>query len=315
MLDCATAAIVVSFNPVSDELERLLESVLPQVSITIVVDNGSLPETLNYLETKIGDHVHWLRLERNVGVANAQNVGIAWAKSYGATHIVLFDQDSEPANDMVARLLNAANELAIRGVRVAAVGPRYKDRKNRELSDFVRFGPLGFTRTRCNDSDSVVNADFLISSGALIPVCTIDDIGGMENDLFIDHVDTEWFLRARAKGYQTFGVCRAVMFHNLGETTRRLWFLRWRLVPIHSQFRYYYIFRNSLLILRRNYVDSLWKFCEILRLFKIAVMFGIFIPPRFQNIRMMALGIQHALLGLKGSLDDAREQHSKSVRK
>jgi len=68
-------------------------------------------------------------------------------------------------------------------------------------------------------------------------------VGLMDEDLFIDHVDSEWCFRAKAKGFQLFGVGGAAMTHALGERRKEIWFLRRRIVTLHKPFRYYYIFR------------------------------------------------------------------------
>ena len=93
----------------------------------------------------------------------------------------------------------------------------------------------------------------LISSGALFPREALLELGLMDEGLFIDHIDTEWFLRAKDRGWRVFGVCDAVMDHGLGERTVMVWLGRWRYLPVHQPFRYYYIYRNSVLLYRRSY--------------------------------------------------------------
>jgi rhamnosyltransferase len=140
----------------------------------------------------------------------------------------------------------------------------------------------------------------------LIALSAIDDIGLMDEGLFIDHVDTEWFLRAKSKGYQAFGVCGAVMQHGLGEQTHQVSLLtargrgRQRNVPQHKPFRYYYIFRNSILLYKRNYASGLWKWNDSQRLLMIAVMFGVFKAPRWKNLKMMYKGLIDGAKGVSG---------------
>jgi rhamnosyltransferase len=147
-----------------------------------------------------------------------------------------------------------------------------------------------------------VPADFLISSGTLFNLDAIDKVGQMDESLFIDHVDTEWFLRARSLGMRAYGVCDAVMQHGLGEQTHRITLGRQRNVPQHKPFRYYYIFRNSVALYRRGYASALWKWNDLQRLIMIAVMFGAWKSPRWQNLKMMGKGIWHGLRGVTGPL-------------
>ena len=143
----------------------------------------------------------------------------------------------------------------------------------------------------------------LISSGCLIPLSVIDTIGEMDEDFFIDHIDTDWFLRAKSLGWQSYGVCDAVMEHTLGEKTFRVWWGRWRYLPLHQPFRYYYIYRNSLLLYRRKYPDLFWKQADIIRLVMMFLIFSFFGNQKLSNLRMILRGIKDGIAGKTGPLD------------
>lgn len=299
-----TIAIIVSYFPQEDVLRRLVLAVALQVDQVVIVDNGSPAGTQNIIPEVAGSNVHWLLLERNYGVAKAQNAGIEWARTHNAKYVVLLDQDSEPSPNMVAELLTIYKKLDGQGKRVAVIAPRFLDNESGALSSFVRFGLFGLKQIRCANDSSFVEVDMLLASGSLIPLATLDDVGGMDESLFIDYIDTEWILRAREKGYLSFGACNALMTHTLGESRRRLWFLRWRYVPIHKPFRFYYMFRNSVLLMRRKAVNKDWMRCEIISLVRLALMFGLFVAPRSEYIRMLVMGIRHGFRGKSGSLEE-----------
>ena len=300
-----TIAIIVSYFPREDVLRRLVLAVVSQAAHVVIVDNGSPAGTQNFFEDIAGENVHCLLLGHNFGIAKAQNAGIAWARTHNATHVVLLDQDSVPSPNMVMDLLDVHQKLNAQGKRVAAVGPRFLDSDSGALSSFVRFGWLGMKQIGCINNSQYVEVDVLLSSGSLISLATLDDVGGMDESLFIDYVDTEWILRAKAKGYLSFGACSAFMTHTLGENRRRLWFLRWRAIPIHKPFRFYYIFRNSILLMRREKVNKAWRRCEFISLTRLAMMFGFFVAPRCEYIRMIKLGVIHGLRGKTGSIESA----------
>ena len=130
----------------------------------------------------------------------------------------------------------------------------------------------------------------------------LEILGLMDEGLFIDHLDTEWFLRAGAAGWQSFGVCDAVMDHGLGERTVRVWLGRWRYLPVHQPFRYYYVYRNSVLLWRRAYPSARWKPTDMLRLAKMFLVFSLFTGDRRQNLAMMIRGIRDGLKGRAGQL-------------
>lgn len=298
-------AIIVSYFPQEKVLRRLISSVLLQVTHVVIVDNGSPTGTQDCTANMGGNDVHWILLGHNFGVAKAQNAGIEWARTQNATHVIMLDQDSVPATCMVVNLLSVYQKLIEQGKSVAAVGPRFLDSDSGELSSFVRFGWMGLKQIECMKDNPYVEVDILLSSGLLISLSTLDEVGGMDESLFIDYVDTEWILRAKAKGYLSFGSCSAFMTHTLGENRRRLWFMRWRSLPIHKPFRFYYIFRNSVLLMRREHVNKAWRRCEFISLVRLAMMFGLFVAPRREYIRMLKLGVMHGLRGKTGNIENS----------
>lgn len=306
-------AVVVTYRPDLGILEDSLRAVRPQVGNLLVVDNGSEEYPLHRLRA-LADSLDICVIEHgdNLGLGRAHNAGIGFALERGATHVLLLDQDSVPAPDMVMRLLAAQTALADRGERVSAVGPRYYGRKTGVLSSFVRFGVITFTRADrpLASVGSTVRTDFLISSGSLFTLASLCEVGCMDETLFIDHVDTEWFLRARAAGFSAFGVDDAIMTHDLGGSSVRFWLGRWRNVARHSPVRHYYIFRNSVLLWRRRYAPARWIWNDFVRLSLMFVIFGIATSPRIKHARMMLRGLHDGLAGRAGRADRMIESHS-----
>ncbi|HEY9447215.1 MAG TPA: glycosyltransferase family 2 protein [Burkholderiales bacterium] len=298
-------AVVVSYHPERDVLREVLAAARPQVDELVVVDNGSSPQTVEWLAGLAREHdFHVLPLGRNLGIASAHNAGIAWARENKSAYVLLLDQDSTPDHAMVDELLRADRELRARGAQVSAVGPQYRDASRGHASFFVRFGLVKFMRLYCDSGvcGQRIPADFLISSGSLMSMDALTAIGGMDDGLFIDHVDTDWFLRARHRGYQAFGVCDAVMLHSLGSGTSRIWLGRWRHVARHGPLRHYYNFRNSLLLYRRPYAPARWILTDITRLAGLFFFHALFTPPRREQVAMMLKGIVDGVRGHGGPL-------------
>jgi rhamnosyltransferase len=298
-----THAIVVTYNPDLDVLSREFELVISQVHKIWLIDNASTSSLATWVDDLgLHDKLELVQMPANLGLGAAQNAGIQLARAAGATHVLILDQDSQPMPDMVDRLLAASVQLQSAGVPVAAVAPVYADCATGPASGFVRLGWLDFKKQAILPGQDVVEADFVISSGSLIPVSVLDDIGLMDERLFIDHVDTEWCLRAQSKGYKLFGVPGARMVHTLGDRRTRIWFLRWRNVPYHSPFRYYYILRNSLLMQRRSYMPIKWRVAELIRCCRVVCFYGLFSPQRGACLRMMWRGIADGLRGVSGPM-------------
>ncbi|HNC19403.1 glycosyltransferase family 2 protein [Accumulibacter sp.] len=302
-------AVLVTHNPAPKTLLPAIESVARQVSAIVVVDNASEHSPLNWIDhasRHFQAEVEVLVQEDNLGLAAGYNVGLDKARSRGAVFVLLLDQDSELEFGTVAKLRAAHLDLAQRGVMAAAVGPRYRDASDASLSQFVRAGCFRFKRVDCGENGGTVEADFLISSGSLLPMAAIETIGKMDEGLYIDHIDTEWCFRARSLGFGIFGVCDAIMRHALGERRVAIWFLRWRRVPVHSPFRYYYIVRNSILLRRRSYMPKRWRRADLSRLFQILFFFGLLTPNRLANLHMMWFGLRDGMNGVEGKLTRLR---------
>lgn len=298
-------AIIVSYEPNPDSLTALVRRVMPQVERLLVVDNGSSASKLARLRADAQSlGIALTELGENRGIATAHNVGFAWLRGQSCTHALLLDQDSLPAEDMVEHLKSALQSLYQAGEKVAAVGPRYVDPLSGHSSFFVRIGPLRFQKVYCSaNQKNPIPVDFLISSGSLVPLMAIDVVGEMEDALFIDHVDTEWFLRATMHDLRAFGVCDAVMHHSLGDSTLSIWIGRWRQIAVHSPLRHYYTFRNSVLLYRRRYAPWRWIAGDLHRLLGMLIIFSLRSPERFKHIKMMLKGLWHGLNNVSGKYE------------
>ena len=299
-------AVIVTYNPSLTDVMASISELIRQECAVFLVDNGS-QNRLDFDTSGLTalaaseDSIELVFNPANVGLGTAHNQGIAFAKDNGFEYVLIMDQDSLPHQGMVNHLLLAHQSLSKKN-KVSAVGACYLNVENQSESFFVRFGALKFQREYANES--TIRADFLISSGSLFSVKALNDVGDMDEGLFIDHIDTEWFLRARDLGYQAFGVSKARMQHGLGDATHQINLGgRQRNVPQHKPFRYYYIFRNSVVLYKRRYTSWLWKWNDVQRLVMIFIMFGLIKSPRRQNMQMMLRGIWDGLLGRQGPVD------------
>jgi rhamnosyltransferase len=293
-------AVVVTYHPEPAALARLLDRLSGQVDRTVMVDNTPLPAAVPDAALQQRPGLQLVRPGANLGVAAGHNLGIAQARQAGASHVLLLDQDSEPAVDMVARLLETEAALRVRGERIAALGPRFIDPRYGYFAPFIRLEGWRIRRVDPSPAQAAPEpADYLITSGSLIRLDTLDAVGGMDDALFIDYVDIEWGLRAKALGFQCFGVPRAQMVHTLGDAPVR--FMN-RLVPLHSPLRHYYHFRNALLVYRKRSAPPRWVVNDAFRLLLKFVFYGLFATPRGQHLRMMARGLRDGMLGRAGPI-------------
>jgi rhamnosyltransferase len=297
-------AMVVTYYPDIPELKKQLVSLYSQCNAVIIVSNtptqdqsvlGSLDQWINISEIQLG---------KNYGIAYAQNIGILAARDAGADFVLIMDQDSIPEDQMVSKLLAAIQ--ANTHSNIIAAGPSYIDPRTDVRSYFIvnRFG-LPFRHrlgNKVNDL-STLEAAFLISSGTLISIPKLFKMGGMRSNYFIDHVDTEWCIRARSKGYTLLGVQSASMEHALGDKVKRVWIFYLRSVAHHSPLRDYYVFRNTILMLQDVNIQFLWKCSIAFRLIPFAVYFIVFTPNRLVRLQAMLLGLKHGFVRMGGEVN------------
>lgn len=296
-----TAAIIVTFNPDLDTLHKSLCSLKLQVEFIIIVDNSSQSRISFDCITR--ENTILVRLESNVGLAAAQNIGIDHARRVDATHILLLDQDSVVTGNMVSTLHEGMRFLKKNGVmKIGAIGPIYIDSKTGHQSHHRRFGLFGISKYKCCRDDEIVRVDYLIASGSLIEISTIDVVGRMEESFFIDHIDTEWVLRAASYGYFSWGHCGAKMHHSMGDSVTRVWFLRWRNIPTHQPSRYYYVFRNGVLLHLRPYVSRRWKWLDYVRMVQYILFIITLHDRKYASLKCAVVGVIDGLKKKTGKL-------------
>lgn len=301
-MDSRVFAVVITYQS-EDDCAGLLAELARQCAGVIVVDNGSDAETAHKLAglcARAGSTVRFIGLPENIGIAAAQNWGIAQARAAGATHILLSDDDSLPPAGMVARLLEVVE--AVHGA--GAVGPLPQE--DRPGGDQLAYVDRGWSPKRATAQEleaGLVEVAFLIASGCLISCDALDAVGGMNEAMFIDHVDLEWGLRARAAGFGLYCVPDVVLKHSLGDESVQLPG-RDQPVHVHSPIRNYYILRNTVALIRRDVMPWRWRVRYSYWALKY-VAFNAFMVDRLPERRtMLARGLRDGLSGRAGRFEE-----------
>lgn len=302
------AAVVVAWRPDPARLRALLASLSPQVETVYLVDNAEAEDEPSHRVIEAataafrGPAMRAVAMGGNQGIAAAQNRGIDAARAGGHDCVLLSDDDSLPAPDMVQRLQAALRQARAAGRRVAAVGPLVGDARDEAavlVFGHTWIGPrriAGFAYAR-----GPMQAAFLVASGCLVCVDALAEVGTMREDLFIDHVDLEWSLRARQAGWELLAVPTARLEHRLGDRVIRL---PWNGRPfhVHAPVRNYYLSRNTLLLLRTGLPSAGWRLGYLLWLVKYTLFNLAFVPPRRARLAALARGLRDGLAGRGGRL-------------
>lgn len=290
-------AIIVLYFPDIEMTRNLIESLLNQVQKIYLVDNT--PGINNSIEWGNSEKVDYISLGYNVGIAKAQNIAISKAKKEGHKYVIFFDQDSFVPDNIVTELLAAENELRSLGKRIAAIGPFYRDSVKNIFSNSFKANKFWLSsNSYIFDAGGLpLESDLLISSGSLISIETLQDVGYMLEDLFIDGVDTEWCYRALFKGYQSYIHPAIVMDHALGDKYVEIF---GRKITLHSDIRHYYYIRNSVYFFKKKYFPLGWK---ITFAFKIPLYFFIYCyysGKRMKSFTLLSKAVYHGMFSLLG---------------
>ena len=293
------AIVVVTFHPNPERLEKLIRAT-PTDSWVIVVDNTSTNQTAVELAVLLSgrDKTHLIQNSTNVGLAAAINQGADFAAQHiaSATYLLLMDQDSVPFAGAIECLLTAHAELERSGHRVGCVGPRLIDKYTGLQHGFHRIEGWRWVRVYPNADDRTpISCSNLNGSGTLLKTSLFQTLKGLDESFFIDHVDTEWAFRVLAAGYLLFGIPKACFDHAMGEKSFRFWFFGWRIWPQRSPLRHYYLFKNAVTLMKRNYVSLVWKIWAVAKLILTCATCLVFDQRRTQQLTQMATGIRDGL--------------------
>ena len=287
--------VVVTYNPDISYFSQVIEKICANRVPVIVVDNGS-SNSAELMGLLSSSPAICKPLEKNVGIAKAQNIGIEYAISEGASHIWLSDQDTLYSEDYASRMFDAVAQLEVRGEPYGAVGPCFFEMNRKRVEEFVRFAPYAKRFPPKSGLNSVAH---LIASGMVIPKEAFQNVGFKRDDFFIDWVDLEWCWRANAKGFPVYGFGDVVIKHNLGDVMVKV---ANKSISVRSPFRHYFIIRNGLyLFLHDKLLPWEVRIHYLLRTLAISVGYPLLAPTqKWQHLKVNVLGLWHGLLGRLG---------------
>lgn len=283
-------AAVAAFRP-GDELLAAVEGVSAQVSsVVVVVDEHPVPPaSREVLDACRAAGAEIVEHDTNRGIGAALNTGVARLDELlpALTHVLTLDQDSAVPQGYVDALVAAGTTAAAAGVRVGMVAPD-------SVGSIVR---LPGRRTA---ADGVRLGGEPIQSGLLVPRRVLERTGGFDEDLFIDGVDTDFYLRARDLGLQCVLAPGTRLEHRLG---RAITVGEDRELPllVAATFRYHYQWRNLVALLRRHARrHPVWAVRAVVRAVRHLAIVTVLAPGRLARLREAWGGLRAGLRGDRG---------------
>ncbi|GLY61599.1 hypothetical protein Pcaca05_24560 [Pectobacterium carotovorum subsp. carotovorum] len=277
--------VLVLYNPEKENLDDLLVELLYCSDFFVVCNNSNN----GYVASSSLDNVHVINLGENLGIAEAQNIGMKWAFDTGADFVLQLDQDSIPDHNMTDELKLCYYKMKEHGYNIGLVGAQDYDKYTKRINV-----------PRVNKGVSLLDEYYLdvscvISSGSLIPRSVYLDVGGMDSELFIDAVDYEYCWRLKSHGYKIIKNKKALIAHRLGEGRHKLF-----PIDIAAPVRSYYITRNIFLLIRRSYVPLFWKISSAIKIPIRLFIYPIILSQGLKRFYFTVKGIKDGFLGKTG---------------
>ena len=259
--------VIVSYNPILQDLERNIIAMLGQLDHLVVFDNNSLDQDLLVALCSKYD-VEIIPNLKNVGLGAAYNF-VFKKHFFDFEYFITFDQDTFLEQDVISRLLPLFDIAEMVGI----VGP-------------------SFVKANFKRDSEYVFVDSIIQSCSIFPKQVLEKVGYFNEKLFIDSVDFDYCLRVRLKNYKIIRSNRIFISHDLGVSKSR-----YGLSYIdHSALRNYYMARNHrylsqkylknfpYFILKKNF----FFFLHFLQLF--------FLEQDFNKLKSLRKGLKENLL-------------------
>lgn len=229
------SSVIVTHNPSSDRLINNI-NVLKKFSKTIYIfDNLSTnPDALIYLSSlnKISN-VHIIYNDKNIGTVGALNYVLKLCVKYDTEFLITFDQDSLINETSLLNLYN----FIINEPKVALIGPNIVD--------------TGDDNNKSQGVQYFTESKHVITSGSIVRVQYVNNVGGWDNDFFLDGGDIDLNCRLIESGYNVGKLSTAFLTHSVGSrSTLDLYVMKISLLN-HSSFRYFLMNRNRLIIIFR----------------------------------------------------------------
>lgn len=268
------AVVIVTFNP---DLILLKKSISNLKSFYIFIsDNGS--NNIDGIKKIIKDvpNTNLVLNKSNVGIATAQNRSLLRIIRSKEINFVLFlDQDSLITENSVKKLHSDFLETNDKNLAILSA----------------------ISSNQLDKGHGIINVNECISSGMLVSIAAIKEVGLMMDSLFIDMVDYEWCWRFIKKGWHVAVDYNVQFNHQIGN--HKIVLKRIEIAP----FRLYYVFRNTIFLIRNNKtINRRQTHFWINYLLKLFVFNVIFCSDRIKRFEFIKKGVVDAIKGKLGKL-------------
>ncbi len=205
----------------------------------ILVDNGSIDGSAEFVEERYGRWVQVIRNAKNLGFAEGNNVGIRIARG---KYIVALNNDTVADPKWLEELIKPAETDPSVGMCFPKILSYFRPTIIDATGELLSRDGLNRARGQFEEDrgqyDSDVEIFYPPACGALYRKTMLDEIGLFDEDFFAYGEDTDLGLRGRWAGWQCIYIPQSIIYHKGSGTTGR-----------YSPFKAFYVERNRIWII------------------------------------------------------------------
>ena len=219
--------VTVLYKP-SKEVFENIESYIYDLDKLYLIDNSEKKdEKLENKFINFSSKIEYIKMNGNEGIAKALNVAKNKAIEENYEWLLTMDQDSKFEKNDFSKMLSLV--------------------KINFSKETIIFSPFHKTVNKSPLNKKVVEKTRVMTSGNLLNLKLVREIGDFDNNLFIDEVDHDFCYRINRSGYKIKVFNEIILKHNLGNIKNYLFFF----VTNHNYIRRYYITRNRLYMISK----------------------------------------------------------------
>lgn len=248
--------VMINYFGANDTIECINSIRKSDIDVSILIVDNSNDEKERKKISAISN-IYYIDAKKNLGFAEANNIGIAYAIKNKATHVILLNNDTIIDSKMISELLNQSDDNSI-----CVPEMLYYYDKNKiwygggEINRIT--GNIHVTTTkRCIFEDKGFEiCTFATGCCMLLPVSVINKFDYIfDSALFMYCEDTEFCIRADIKGVKIRYVPSAKLWHKISASSG----------GSMSPLSIYYTSRNRLYYIKKHkkYFCATAKWCAI----------------------------------------------------
>ncbi len=217
--------IVLTWNGWDDTRECILslQGIVNEETRVLLVDNGSSDGTREKTR-RIFPWIELMETGTNLGFPGGNNVGIREALLRGAEFIILLNNDTVVDKDFARELLSVA--MREKNIGMATSKIYFYDQPEKiwfaggDISRWTgRSRHAGYGLVDRGQFDDVEDIGRPCGCSLLVTRRFIEDVGLMNEDLFLYGEEIDWAFRAREKGYRCVLAPRSKVWHKWAAGT------------------------------------------------------------------------------------------------